>query len=62
MSTVRHPNRRRKAFAALTQALIAWHGRATQGEVIELRKTWPRWPCISSERVARTTGGLAHVG
>lgn len=50
MTTIRHPNRRRHCFAALTRALIAWHPGMTQGDVLALRTHWPRWPRITPDR------------
>lgn len=58
MNTVRHPNRRRHAATAIVRALIAWHGNATQGQVLTLRRRWPHWPRITPPTTPQ--GGLAH--
>lgn len=57
MNSVRHPNRRRQAASAIVRALIAWHGGLTTADVLERRRTWPRWPRITPDRTP--PGGAA---
>jgi hypothetical protein len=57
MSTIRHPNRHRRAASAILRALIAWHANITQGQVLTLRQHWPRWPRITPPQPPR--GGVA---
>lgn len=57
MNSVRHPNRRRHAASAIVRALIAWHPSATQGQVLNLRRRWPRWPRITPPDTEPPRGG-----